>query len=61
MSPRKCSSILECVKVRIIIEEEGAVKQMINDVNSVCAVCPGPNSFQNSKVLAKGLSNKLSH
>jgi len=61
MSPSKCSSILECSKVRIILEGEGATEQMINDVNSVCAICLGPDSYRNGQVSSKGLSYKLSH
>ena len=61
MSPGKCSSILECPKVLVILEGEGATEQMINEVNSVCSICLGPDSYRNSSVTVKGLSYKLSH
>jgi hypothetical protein len=60
MSPSKCPSILECHKVRIILEQDGFVEQMVNEVNSVCSICLGPNSYEYSQVLANGVTHKLS-
>ncbi len=47
--------------MRIILEGNGATQQMINEVNSVCSICLGPDSYRNSRAAVKGLSYKLSH
>ena len=61
MSPSKCPSILECHEVRIILERDGFMEQMVNEVNTVCSICLGPDSYKDSKASVKVFSRKLSH
>jgi len=41
----KCPLLLECSKALSNIEKNDAVKQRINKINSVCAVCFVPEFY----------------
>ena len=55
MTPTKCPLVFECPKVWQILERY-PTQQSIKKVNSMCAVCSGPEFYGNSRSLSKRYS-----
>jgi len=44
-----CPSLFKCHKIRGVLDRDGSVEQMVNEVNAICGICLGPRSFSTGK------------